>query len=331
MAGDALKDRDRAMEWKVYYEPGSHHEEQPGREVPINKTFSWGKQTWYLPAVYLCEKGLVMDLCVRGDIGEVKAFIEKWLPYELHPDRMSEELRELSQRENPLRADVRAALRCNGTLLRESRAQGNGWFPDSCAWDGWKNSAAARRLLEHYGLNKESPWSFTRIYFPWEGQEGPQELRELSLCLEARPVSFTAGRFEGAKEGREESFHHPLSGKVHALTVIETEKQELPETAREGCEYPRTYLAMHYTVTPDLPREALRVLDRSQGDKVRKQTDDGPVAVLSSAVGPIVRMGKEHEPRTAISSLYFELPEDLEWRIVLREKLLEDMEIRILP
>lgn len=163
------------MVWKVYYEPGTHHEEQPGREVTVNKTFSWGKQTWYLPAVYLCEKGLVMDLCVRGDTGEVKAFIEKWLPHELHMDCMSE------------------------------------------------------------------------------------ELRERSLCLEARPVSFTAACFDGAKEGREVFFHHPLPGKEYTLTVIETEEHMLSEQAfpKEGCDYPRCCLAMSYTVEPELPRDAL--------------------------------------------------------------------------
>ena len=169
--------------------------------------------------------------------------------------------------------------------------------------------------------------------FPWESQEEIQELRELSLHLEERPASFTVGRFTGGREGQTVCFSHPLTGKEHTLTVIERERQELQKTAleREDYEYPRSYMAMLYTVTPELRREAIHIRDCSPGDKARKHTADGMMAVLASAVGPVMRMGKEHEPRTAISSLYYKLPGELEWRIVLREKLLEDIEITLFP
>ena len=37
------------------------------------------------------------------------------------------------------------------------------------------------------------------------------------------------------------------------------------------------------------------------------------------------------EKRKAVSALYLEPPTDVEWRIVLREKLLEDVQIALIP
>ena len=86
---------------------------------------------------------------------------------------------------------------------------------------------------------------------------------------------------------------------------------------------------MSYTVTPDLP--AIQVRDCGEGDRPRKQTPDGPVAVFSSAVGVLVRQGKAGEACSAVSALYFDLPREVEWRIVLHEKTAEDVGINLLP
>ena len=40
--------------------------------------FCWGEEKWYIPAVYICDKGLVIDYCKQADPVQVKAFIDKW-------------------------------------------------------------------------------------------------------------------------------------------------------------------------------------------------------------------------------------------------------------
>ena len=318
--------------WQVCWQRGfwgGTEGEEPGREVPLGKTFSWGRNPWCVPAVYVCAEGLVLDLCAAADPEEMKRFVEKWLPYEHRLHRMTAELREENERENPLRMDFHASLTANGKALRQTHGYGTCWIPAACAWEGFQNEEEAREFLQHYGLSAEVPWSFRRISFPWA--EGAEELKTLSLSLEARAEHFTAGRFRGAKAGKTVTFTHPVTEKEYTLTVLETEEQTLPENSfqREGYEYPRRCLAMSYAVEPELPRRAVQVRDCGEGDRPR--ATDGPTAVFASAVGAMVRLGKEGEPRAAVSSLYFQLPEDVEWRIVVQEKLLEDMDIALLP
>ena len=68
----------RPAEWKVTYDGGFwDHDGNAGREVAIGKTFYWGSERWYIPAVYICDKGLVIDFLMEADPANVKAFIDK--------------------------------------------------------------------------------------------------------------------------------------------------------------------------------------------------------------------------------------------------------------
>lgn len=52
----------RAEEWIVTYDGGFwRNEGNAGIEIPIQKSFCWGEEKWYIPAVYICDKGLVID------------------------------------------------------------------------------------------------------------------------------------------------------------------------------------------------------------------------------------------------------------------------------
>lgn len=58
----------RAEEWKVTYDGGFwRNEGNAGIEIPIQKSFCWGEEKWYIPAVYICDKGLVIDYCKQAD------------------------------------------------------------------------------------------------------------------------------------------------------------------------------------------------------------------------------------------------------------------------
>ena len=326
--------RRKKPEWKVWYGQGfwgREEEEAPDEEVVLNRSFSWGKQTWQALSAYLSPKGLTLDLAVTADPDAVRQFISKWVSYEKDPGAMTKELREQCQREHPLRTDARAKLLCNGRELVEKHGYGTGWFPDSCAWEGWQNEDEARRFLEHYGLDAQRPWSFQRMCFPWEEQ--PEALETLTLHLEQRRVDLPGPRLSGLEAGKRVEFRHPVTGREHTLTVLEVEKTELSEACfqREDMEYPRCCMAVSYEVAPPLPWEKVVLWDRGQGDRPRKIGGDGPTAVCVSSVGAIVRVPKDGQPLTAVSSIYFQLPEKLEWQIVFREKLLEDKDAELLP
>lgn len=339
--------RPKAPEWKVYFEQGfwsRKHRSRPGREVAVGKSFSWGAQTWYVPAVYVCARGLVVDLCASVDTEAVRSFIEKWLPYELRMERLTDELREENERENPLRMDFRARAGVNGRELRESHGYGTCWIPSSCAWEGQQNELEAQWLLEHYGLEEDRPWVFRRLSFPWATKRRPEALKSLKLHLEQCPLSFPGPHFTGAAPGKKMVFHHPVSGKEYTLTVLECEAQALPEHAfgRKDRIYPRHCVAMSYTVEPEGERRAVQVRDCAPSDPPRRVEPPAPnvpiasesvgaVAVIGGAYGPTAVILSGPKPQAAISSLHFEPPTDVEWRVVLQEKTLENMDITLLP
>lgn len=93
--------------------------------------------------------------------------------------------------------------------------------------------------------------------------------------------------------------------------------------------YPTHCAVFTYQIDPNLPEWAFRVQDCSSGDQPRpKETNtqgDGPVGVfaISARSSPVAFTGS----RTACSSLYFERPEAVQWRLVFRQKLAEDIDI----
>ena len=336
---DIAPDAPREPPWEVYY--GANFwsrrkgREQRGQEIPVEKTFSWDGKTWLVPAVYVCAKGLVMDLCARVEVEVFRPFVEKWFPWEGREEGMSRELREQAEAENPLKMEFHAALICNGRELRQKSGCGTGWIPDSCAWEGWQNEPEAQSFLEHYGLDKEKVWSFRRLSFPWATKRRPASLRSLTLQLRQRPISMAGPHFCGAKPGKTVPFTHPVDGKQYTLTVIDLEEQELPESSFHDPElvYPRHCVAMSYRVEAELPRDAIEVWDCAQGDRPRPKHPDhnDPAAVrCAAAVGAVIRRGREGEPYATASSLYFEPPADVEWRIVLRQRTAEDLETTLM-
>lgn len=311
-------------EWKVYFEGsfwGHRGRDHAGREILLNRSFWWGERLWTVPAVYVCARGLVMDLCVSTEEETMAAFVEKWLPYERKGD-IPEEVREEMERQHPLRMDVHARLCCNGHHLREKHASGCGWMPEACLPDGYQNPPMTEDFMSHYGLDRKRAWSFRRIMFPWTTRRGQRQIQTLSLQLNERTVSFPGPHFESGEE--KITFLHPLSGEEYTLTILGEEEHELPEGhfQREDLEYPRKCLTIGYAVEP--PYEGVQVCWTGQGDAPRAKTPDPNGPTASHAAGVI--MLQKGSEKSAASALYFTLPEKREWRIVLQEKLTPDGE-----
>lgn len=52
---------EQKVDWKVYFDGsfwGHHGRERAGREVPVQKWFSWAGRDWFVPSVYVCSKGI---------------------------------------------------------------------------------------------------------------------------------------------------------------------------------------------------------------------------------------------------------------------------------
>ncbi len=307
-------------EWRVYFDGGfgSRHRgrDRPGQEVTINKTFPWGGKVWHIPAAYICGKGLVLDLCVEDNA-------EPSAPLEYEP-----------------------TLSMNGKTLRRRHGFGARWIPLSrrpveerkMRQEDWE----ALWLMEHYGLDSERGWLFWRDFFPWTTKTKPV-LKTLALSLEARPVPVEGPPFTVRGAVDCVPFTHPVTGKAHTLTVAEYETQSLDLSClADGCEYPNRCVSMSYTVEPELPREELTVRDCAPGDGPRANSRgvssaDGPAAcsvgIIGGADGPTVIVfanGKSDCSRSAVSALYFEVPETVRWRMVFFRKPAEPVEIDLI-
>ena len=334
-------------EWAVYYDHGFWNRNakgKPGEEIAINKTFSWGDEIWHIPAVYSCSKGLVVDFCIEIQPEKEKAFIDKWYPVLAKDENISDELREQIEQENPIDVNFRTHLKVNGKPVIAKHGNSVQWIPECCLPDGVRNENESKEIIRHYGLDETKVWSFYRWSFPWSSKRKP-EIETISLKLERAPVTIQGVHFKNPSVGDVISFVHPISDAEHKLTVLAYEKQEFPHHGfqHEEYEFPTLHTAMTYTLEPELPGRNFGVRDCLHNEqpkhKPRNQFepqanyDACAIAIIGGADGPtavFVSGGQNSEQHRALSALRFEHADDIEWKIVFREKLMEDIEVELL-
>lgn len=334
-------------EWAVYYEHGFWNRNakgKPGEEIVINKTFSWGDDVWHIPAVYSCSKGLVIDLCVEIQPEKEKAFIDKWYPILAQDENVSDELREQIEQENPIDINFRTHLWVNGKPVIAKLGNSIQWLPKSCLPDGVRNESESKDIIRYYGLDETKVWSFHRLSFPWTSKRKP-EIKTISLKLERELVTIQGVHFKNPSVGDIISFVHPIHKTEHKLTVLAYEKQEFPRQCfqHEEYEFPTLHTAMTYTLEPELSGRNFQVRDCLQNEQPKRKPrnqfepqanyDACAIAIIGGADGPtavFVSAGQNLEQHQALSALRFEYADDIEWKIVFREKLMEDIEVELL-
>lgn len=334
-------DTEPAGGWKVTFD-GSFWggEGKPGTEVPIGKHFRWGRESWYIPAAYLCDEGLVVDFCMEAEPEAVNAFIGKWDLLNESGNQYTEEQRAKMERENPLNADFYGEVTCNGKILHAKHSCAVTWLPASCISDGIRQSDTAKGFLSHYDLDAAKGWAFHRTSYRWENA-AERELYALTVRMERQREELPGQRFTTPAVGESVPLTHPLTGETYTLTVYEVERQTLPEYlfSDSGMEYPNHLLAISYTLEPDITEQGFRLQDCSDGDCPRRRPGQGGnaasatvVGVIGGADGPTAIVVGAHTPKLhgACSSLHFEAVEAVEWRAVFSQKLMEDVEIRLL-
>ncbi len=334
-------------EWTVYYDHGFWNRNakgKSGKETVLNKRFSWNDEVWHIPAIYSCSKGLVVDFCVEIDTEKVKEFIDKWYPTLEKTERLSRESHEQMEKENPMDISFHFNLQINGKTITGKHGSSISWIPEQYLPDGVKSERESKELIEHYGLDETRVWSFHRWSCPWVTKRKP-EIKTVKLNLERDPVAIQGIHFKNPSVGDVITFVHPISGTEHKLTVLEYEKQEFPMKGLqdEEYEYPTHHTAMTYTLEPELsgrkfqvrdclPNEQLKRKPRNQFEP-QSEYDACCVGIIGGADGPTavfvspIQKGEQH---IALSALRFEPANDIEWKIVFREKLVEDIEVELL-
>ncbi len=332
-----------AKEWKVTFDGGFWGGEgKPGEEVPMGKTFFWGGEKWIIPAAYLCDEGLVLDFCKEADPIDVKAFIHKWDLLNESRNHYTKAQQEQMEREHPVNVHFYGRVTCNGQCLQNGHGCGVTWLPVSCVPEGIRQNDTARGILTHYGLDESKGWSLHRRSYPW-GEGGKKELRTIFLSMERQRENIPAGYFFTPAVGESVPLVHPITGESYTLTVHEVEQEELPEHLfpDPNMTYPNHILTMRYSLEPDIAGQGFQVLDCGEGDRPRQKQNHSPescstlaaaIGIIGGADGPVAVFSGAHTTKlhAACSSLYFAPVEDVQWRAVFSEKLVEDMEIQLL-
>lgn len=324
------------LPWQVFFEE-HHSRDLPGVEICTEKEFRWGERDFRIPAVYLCEKGLVIDFCMRAPYERVEEFQARWNEMEQNEavDFTPELRRELS-RENPMNLDFRPEVLVNGRTTRWCRGSSRLWIPNCPEYC----EKEARDAVLHHGLDMHACWRINRCWFPWTTKKRPV-LKKLSVRLEQEPVEYLGTHFTVSQEGDTVELVHPVTGEKCVLQVVEYRPETMDHAVICDGKYevPRCFWSMGYTLEPPIPPENFYVQDCAEGEALRpvfvEKEDEtaSAIAIIGGVDGPVAFCtgnDTSSEVRTVLSAAHYEPVEQVEWRTVFRMKELEDIQVELI-
>lgn len=326
-----------APAWKVFYSGsiwGHETRERPGREIPVEKHFRWAGKDWYIPAVYSCAKGLVVECCMRVDAREIRAFMDRWALWAEndHLQNVTREQQKAIARDNPMKFHYKTRLMLNGKKLQADHGSAITYNP--CMPDDSQGNVM--QMLNHYGLDTAYGWVISRDAFRWATRKRP-EIRDLTMTMVHRPGYLDGPRFSTGAPGDTCTFTNPVTGVTHTLTVLEYEAQQhhFDHTELPHLVFPSHFRVMSYILEPDAPDGTIRISDCAENERPREK--DGQKSGGAAGIGivfgrqssgPADDEGKR--TRIAVSSMHFEPVDKVEWNIAFREGEKEERTLSLL-
>ena len=312
--------------WRVSFEGGFWGEHgTPGKEFSVNAEFFWAGERWLVPAAYLCEEGVVLDLCRQIPVEKIFRFREKWrLSPQNDGSDFSEDKFMACQAENPYAQDISAELLVNGEALSESHGYGLCWEPLYTQ----RNESDAKRVQAHYGLDDRSGWYVQRVCFAWKTAK-QDEIKTLALRLAAQPVCLPGEKISPRRAGDCVRLQRPGDETKYTLLVTQLDVEELSYFG-----VPLYTTVLQYDVSPELPGDALTLRDagrqESFSDLVSKSGElpGASVGIIGGADGPtaLVLGGKG-----VCSHVRREREKPVTWQVIFRQKQKEDLMAELLP
>lgn len=331
------------LEWNVYYGDGfwGHSSRQrPGTAIEINKRFTWDSDVIYVPALYSCGKGLVIDFCIQVAPKDIEEFLSKW-ETTMESFDLSQELQEQIETEHPLNRNIDFSLSLNGKSISSDQSYSMCWNP--CVEEGIENPPEAKQICDHYQCDPSYGWIFLRVDFPWATKR-KVPLRSLSISLNENPRYFAGPHFSFT-DGTV-TFIHPVTNIAHTLTIQSCSSEQLPDHAFENdrYDYPSHFQQLTYCLEPDIEPSACVVSDTCQGDSPREHSVDNDcitpscfcgVSLIGGGDGPTSLFlcngfPNEKTLHTACSSLYFEAVDGVEWRVSFYEVVRKGVSFELL-
>ena len=302
------------LKWEVGFETAFAGHCEPGhagQELALRRSFRWNGERWTVPAVYLCENGIVIDYYLEVPGAAMEKFMNQWGSRIGQPMSIEDELR--CKLENPLAVENQESLTVNSYPTPIKSGFTLTWNPKTD--NGWN----ARRVLDHYGLDREKGYLLRRACFLRKSNLPP--VRDMSLALVAEPVSIPGQRFIAPRPGESMTFEHPVTGYTHRLTVTAQNRESLNPNFLS--DHPSCYTRMAFSLDPPLNKEQFSVVDCDPGDAYPGGPDSRAEISLQ---GKIPAVG-----HFAVSSLRYTPAEQIQWRMEFRQKLRQDVTIPLLP
>lgn len=316
----------------------------PLKPIIVNQTFIWEDLEGTLPAIYVGDAGVVLDLCVRVPLDRLQKYYEKWN----RPERLSaltDEDYEQMEQDNPCALDFRVGLTLDGVELQRRQMCATVWHP--LELEEASVEEEAETLMMAYDCDRSSGWQFVRCMYQWKEKANPAP-RNITLRFEGMQTPFTVGYFcteTACGEGQQIEVRHPVTGEKYTITLqglteerLSRETLEQMEQMNPRCrmEYPAYYQILSYRIGPESTPEELRICDCGKSDqpimkKDKKELQSAAVSLIAGADGPtsIFMAGKSRDEtlQTAMSALHFKPPGEVSWRIVFQIRKRRDMEI----
>lgn len=328
---DAIPIGGETREWKVYFSGsfwGEPEGERAGEEIRLDREFDWAGYHWVIPAVYACEKGLVMEFCRRVAVEDIRGFMKKW-----NLSAKNDSCVQLSQEQwmqldldNPLCLHFHPRLELNGETLRMTHGSGVCFNP--CVPEGLFRELEAERALEHYGLDLSYGWAVYRYAFPWAKEA---EIKTLSLTMEPQVCDVPGPHFKLHAPGDTFTFTHPTNGTEYTLTLKKMEPQTVEDKPLDSAQwiYATHLTVMHYTISPE-QGEDFSIYDSAESDKavkIAENTEPFAPEAQNDMVYAVVGETDDAEKgiHTLCSSLHFAaVTDDVEWHVVFHLKQFQE-------
>lgn len=316
--------------YKVFYQGslyGHFGRDRAGKEIEINKSFLWGGESWLVPSVYICGKGLVADILKSVSVEDFRAFAEKFgLDEADDPENFSPQRLAKAEAENPLGGGIYVTAKING---RESSME----FSSSDCWNPlFPDGGGSEKLLEKYGLDKSFCWQITRVSIPWRGRK-PKKIGSLSLCLRADRLRVSNMHFKAERPGDRTEFTNPATRKTHILTVTDIKRQSLAQFPHIGKDEPKFFTLLRVDISPEISKDALLITDCAEGDRTHKGAlprNASAIGIIGGADGPTVIISEYESGHTACSSMHFEPEYEPDWCMTFYDKPREDIEVELI-
>ena len=284
---------------------------QAGDKLVVNRSIAGEEETWHVPSVFMCEDGIVVETYLEVETNKLDRFIKDWGNRSKTPLSLGQKLQRYL--DNPLTSTYTGILSINDKPVRCKSSFSAIWNPLL------DNPPSVRRLLNHYQLDPNQGYLFKRYCFPRKGKY--PKIRTMDLILEALPVMVPDENFTVRKDGQRFRFTHPSTGFDHIFTAVSLTQEALNPNFLSN--HPCFYSRLVYTLEPSISPENFRIVDREPSDYWEDYQDE-PAAVIYADQKP--------DPgRYALSSLHYEPQNNVHWQILIRRKLHNDLELKLVP